>query len=227
MLIFKFHIKRPLLGLLFLVLGFPVGVFGGSVLPLRQRVLGEADRILNLANVSYVWGGQTLGSASSCDACTACLSRKQPHKNKRMDLCPICQQCSLDCSNFISLVFRQAGLRAPYLTTQSMRQETPRKLRENYGWIDLGQRVQRALPGDVLVYPGHAVIVETIHRPGIGDIIHTTSGREVKGPGQGVQRQTLVSLQDYRGPLQKVLRHEALQKELRQILSSKRGRPRH
>ncbi|SME97344.1 NlpC/P60 family protein [Pseudobacteriovorax antillogorgiicola] len=210
----------------FLVVAFmllPQNGLSGTKLPLRQSVLEEADRILNLANVSYVYGGKQLGHSSHCDACTSCLSEKVPQKNRRLEVCPVCRSCSLDCSHFVSLVFTQAGLRAPYLTTSQMRDLPTDTLRRRYGWVNLGNRASRALPGDLLVYPGHVVIVEKVIKPGTGHVVHATSGKEVRGPGQGIQRQTLVTFKTYKGPLQKVLRHESLLKELRRTLSPKYG----
>ena len=198
--------------------------FGGRSLPLRQKVLDEADRILNLANVSYVYGGRKLGAAAACDQCTSCLGEKKPSKENRLLSCPVCRECSLDCSNFVRLVFNRAGMKTPYLTTLQMREIGRKRLLKQYGWVDLGSKASRALPGDLLVYPGHVVIVERLLKPGVGDVVHATSGSEVRGPGHGIQRQTLIHFDRYKGPLQKVLRHKDLLSELRKKVRPQLGR---
>lgn len=196
---------------------------GIAATPLRTSVLREANRILSYSNVSYVYGGSKLSSHDACDNCTACLTVNTPYKDKRFEVCPVCKSCSLDCSHFITLVFKRAGLKTSYLTTLQMRALADSELRKSYGWISLGARETRALPGDLLVYPGHVVMVEKVTRAGFGDIIHATSGKEVRGPGQGIQRQRSVNFKRYRGPLQRVLRHKELQKELRKNLSPRYG----
>lgn len=190
----------------------------------RDRVLAEADRILNLANVTYHYGGRNLGTIKECDRCTRCLELKAPSKTSRLTTCDACRLCSLDCSNFVSLVFERAGMRAPYLTTLQMRNTDDQRLRARYRWLNLGPRSQRALRGDLLVYPGHVVIVERVQRPGYGDVVHATSGRELKGPGLGIQRHRNIAFDTYKGRLQKVLRHVDI---MRQLTSRVSPRKRH
>jgi hypothetical protein len=68
----------------------------------------------------------------------------------------------------------------------------------------------------MLVYDGHVVILERIHPAlkkgdGIrGDVIHATGGRDIKLPGQGIQRERFVEIAHLRGSLRRILRHEAL-----------------
>ena len=212
-------LMRILLGLSATVSG--LGQAMASDLPLRQKVIEEADRLLNLSNISYVYGGRQIGALDDCDQCTECLEQKQPSKDERFSQCQICHRCSLDCSNFVSLVFKRAGMRAPYLTTLQMRQSSDQRLRQSYSWINLGANSNRALPGDIIVYPGHVVILEKLHKPGIGDVVHATSGKEIRGPGLGIQRHRQVRLANYKGPLQKVLRHVGIMKELSQRLPKK------
>jgi hypothetical protein len=95
---------------------------------------------------------------------------------------------------------------------------------ERYHLRDIGARVQRALPGDLLVYEGHVVLLERRLPQGRGDIIHVTSGRDLKGPGLGLQRERNVPLSGFRGPLQRILRHKDLVEELQALSTQRHGR---
>jgi cell wall-associated NlpC family hydrolase len=187
-----------------------------------QKVMAQAEEWLAKHAVSYAWGGSQIGSAKECQACNACLDAKSPAPKTQLADCPECRLCSLDCSHFISLVYRDAGYRAPYLTTTMMRSLAPRVLRERYGWVTLGARPERALPGDLLVYDGHVVMVVKVSRPGHGNVVHVTSGKEVRGPGQGIQKQRRVDFRDFRGPVLRVLRHVDLNKARIQTLRDQR-----
>lgn len=84
-----------------------------------------------------------------------------------------------------------------------------KKLVKLYDLRDIGSDVKRALPGDLLVYHGHVVILERSYsfEGKRGDIIHATSGREIRGPAMGIQRARNVDLANFKGRLQRVLRH--------------------
>jgi hypothetical protein len=62
----------------------------------------------------------------------------------------------------------------------------------------------------MLVYRGHVVIVEAVHDRDSADIIHATGGKDIKEPGQGIQRERFVRMSSFRGELQKVIRHVRL-----------------
>ncbi len=131
--------------------------------PIQISLRDEANRLLEEAEVSYVYGGNRLGEGSQCDACNQCLSQHKPLPKQRLGTCPSCKDCSLDCSHFIHLVFRNCELVLPYLTTETMLQTTPITLRQSYHLIDLGARVEVATVGDLLVYKGHVVmLLETL-----------------------------------------------------------------
>ncbi|MFY7927569.1 MAG: hypothetical protein ACOVS5_01750 [Oligoflexus sp.] len=195
-------------------------------LPRQQRVLDQARYVLEHWSISYVYGGSSWGDRNDCEQCNSCLAAKKPDKTLRLAVCPSCSSCSLDCSHFTYEVFKHAGLSARYLTTALMnRLDAPTLLRD-YHLVDIGRRSQRALPGDLLVYDGHVVMLEKRHRDGRGDIIHVTSGRDLRGPGLGVQRERLAAIDSYRGPLLRILRHVELVQELRHVfLERKRLSP--
>jgi hypothetical protein len=53
--------------------------------------------------------------------------------------------------------------------------------------------------------------VEKVHSLTSADIIHATGGKDIKLPGQGIQRERFVRVGSFRGELLRVLRHQKLQ----------------
>jgi len=173
-----------------------------------EHIASIAREILNSVPISYVYGGSKLGSEAACEACNNCLAKFQPDAKERFSSCPVCLDCSLDCSHFTELVYRSAGLKYPYITTTQMLDLPTQKLLHQHNLRDVGLDPSRFLPGDLLVYRGHVVILEKLHgKDGRGDIIHATGGRDLKGPGAGIQRERFVPLMSFRGSLLRVLRH--------------------
>ena len=174
----------------------------------RDRVLQSARMLLENAQVSYVYGGRALGEGPACEACNQCLGSKAPHPKQRLARCPECVRCSLDCSHFTQLVFLNAGLEAPYLTTALMAELGAEALARDYHFRPVAP--DETAPGDLLVYNGHVVLLEKRSGTGLGDIIHATAGLELKGPGMAIQRLRHVAIANFRGPLVRVLRHTEL-----------------
>jgi hypothetical protein len=192
----------------------------GELEQIQARVRAAGDAMLENLEVSYVYGGSRVGDAKTCDECNQCLEIKQPAPQKRFSLCPICSGCSLDCSHFIQLVFAQAGLSFAYLTSTQMLVLSADLLERRHQLRPVVMP-PLALDGDVmaadlLVYRGHVVIVETVHGNGQVDIIHATGGRDIREPGQGIQRERFVVMDRFRGPLLRVLRHVKLDQLRRQ-----------
>ena len=193
------------------------------VLPKRDQVVKKAGDLLDTWSVSYVYGGSKLGDPEHCDACNTCLDRMKSGPKERLTDCPVCNNCSLDCSHYTYEVFKQAGLSATYLTTSLMNNLSPQELAGRYNLLDIGNTISRAMPGDLLVYNGHVVLLEKKYPDGLhGDVIHSTSGRELRGPGNGIQRERRASLQNFRGPVLRVLRHLDLAKEMRDYYLERR-----
>jgi hypothetical protein len=70
--------------------------------------------------------------------------------------------------------------------------------------------LEKVVAGDMLVYRGHVVVVETVHEPGVADIIHATGGKDIKLAGQGIQRERYARVSNFRGELLRVIRHKKL-----------------
>lgn len=179
-----------------------------------ETLLSTAAQLLELAQISYVYGGSRLGDGETCNQCNICLETEKPDPKKRLLACPVCSGCSLDCSHFTELVYRLSGIPYPYLDTKLMIGLSAERLKKNYSLVDLGTRIELARPGDLLVYDGHVVMLEKVTGSTKnvlrGDIVHATGGRDIKLPGQGIQRERFVELAHYRGMLRRILRHSAL-----------------
>ena len=173
---------------------------------LTTRIIEASDSLLERGDISYAWGGGKVKGSKECDLCQSCLRKSSPKPKKQLIACPSCQDCSLDCSHFIQQVFGLAGIDIPYLTTNAMLNTRHRILRERYGFLRLSGKA-KLQPSDLIVYEGHVVLLERLHKGGRGDIIHATSGRELRGPGQGIQRARFVPLENFKGPILAVLRH--------------------
>lgn len=194
------------------VLWLAVGTVGrgaepGAISPQQSRVLEAANALLASAEVSYVYGGGKLGNANACAECNRCLKEKAPVPTQRLIQCPACDGCSLDCSHFVELVYDLAGLKTEYLTTKDMQDLSSVQLLKRARLVPVEVGIKGAEPGDLLVYSSHVVILEALRERGRGDVIHVTSGKDLKGPGQGIQRERMVELGHFRGPIRRVLRH--------------------
>lgn len=188
----------------------------GKLTDTQKTLLQVAASLLDEAQVSYVYGGYQVGDPDACGACNDCLVAKAPRPKERLAQCPVCRKCSLDCSHFTELVYRQAGLPYPYVATKGMLELDAAALRRSYGLVDLGTRLDQSTTGDLLVYDGHVVMLERRRepRPGQpefrGDVIHATGGKDIKSPGEGIQRERFIDLARFRGPLRRILRHAQL-----------------
>lgn len=192
-----------MLYIILLTLGGGVGIANASP---AEQVLQAAREYLERGEISYAFGGTDFDQEKNCEACDQCLLTWSPKPREVLEQCAMCQGCSLDCSHFIRASFEKAGYRFPYLTTRSMRMATLEEL-EAYGLRDVGLERSRLEPGDLLVYPGHVVMLEAMQDAFRGDIIHATAGRALKGPGLGIQRERWVPIEYFHGPLVRVLRY--------------------
>lgn len=179
---------------------------------IRSEIYSAAIQLMENHDISYVYGGSKVGSEVECDSCGKCLSSNNPKPNLRLSTCPTCSHCSLDCSHFIQKVYQNVGISFSYLTTLSMRNLSERQLFNGYGWkvLSLLKDLGSLDIGDLLVYEGHVVMLMSRPVGGKASIIHATSGRELAGPGLGIQLMRNATLKGFRGPLHRILRHKNL-----------------
>lgn len=176
----------------------------------QRRIREAGDDMLENLSISYVYGGSKVGDAGTCDKCNTCLEQKRPAPKQRFSECPTCQNCSLDCSHFVQLVFSRADLGFPYLTSTQMLELSAESLAKKYSLVPVEMALEKLVTGDMLVYRGHVVVVETVHEPGVADIIHATGGKDIKLAGQGIQRERYARVSNFRGELLRIVRHKKL-----------------
>jgi hypothetical protein len=184
-----------------------------AISPLQRRIVEAGNELLESLEVSYVYGGSKFDDPKACDACNICLEEYQPAPKQRLTKCPACKACSMDCSHFTQLVYARAGLKHPYLTSVELAELSGADLKRRYSLVDAGTQAALAQVGDLAVYRGHVVIVEKIHKPGFADIVHATGGKDLKGPGQGIQRERSVALESFRGGMLRLVRHQSVAKD--------------
>jgi NlpC/P60 family len=206
---------RNFSNLLILLLCFPPMIcawpsYATSLANYQDKIKMAGDDMLENLEVSYVYGGANIGDGKSCEACNQCLEDRQPAPKLRFKECSVCSHCSIDCSHFTQLVFAKAGLAFPYITTAQMLELSIETLEKRFHLRSLGNSVGQIIPGDMLVYRGHVAIVESIHGPDSADIIHATGGKDIRVPGQGIQRERFVRMSSFRGDLLRVVRHARL-----------------
>lgn len=179
-----------------------------SVTIYQQRVAATVAQMMRSYDITYIYGGTQVYSATTCNACVRCLAGSTD--KAKIAQCAVCRGCSLDCSHFIHQVFNQVGLVMPYLTTRQMLQLSPPRLRKHWQLITMPHNLKQLRPLDLLVYKGHVVLLETHNGKGRGTIVHVTAGRELRGPGVALQRERQVEIARFRGPLLRILRHRQL-----------------
>lgn len=194
---------------------------------IQKSIISTAEYLMDEWEISYVYGGNKLENPALCKKCSLCLAKKKSMvSRKSRHFCPICSACSLDCTHFIQLVYRNAGLNMRYIDTRTMLKSSEKSLLKKFLLVTIAD-LQDSIPGDILVYTGHAVILERIEDGGYGDIIHVTAGKDIKQPGQGVQKERKVYLSRFRGHLKKILRHKFVHETVSKVKvsSSQQGAP--
>lgn len=178
----------------------------------RNKVEFFAKALMNEFDITYTWGGHAVFDRSSCLSCTQCLKGNNylgKVRPQALNICESCKKCTLDCSHFTWLVYHLAQLPLPYLHTPLMVSLSKEKLYRNYKLLVV-DGFKNAQKGDLLVYKRHVGIL--LEKRGLrkGDMIHATSGRSVRGPGQGIQLIYNTDLMHFKGGLKRVLRHKGL-----------------
>lgn len=192
------------------------------------NILNSAKYLFRNLSISYTYGGKgpleltnsgtcsinkpkcslsnRINIINLCQECNLCLYKHRPKASFRIQKCPVCLKCSIDCSHFVHLVFKMAGFYLPYLSTKEMLNYSAKRLFNNYKLLVI--KNSPAIVGDLLVYLGHVVILTKVRSKGVGDIINATSGKDIKSPGQSIQREYFVHYNNFHGhELRRVLRH--------------------
>jgi hypothetical protein len=90
-----------------------------------------------------------------------------------------------------------------------MNRSSPAELRRKFNLVDMGSDARKALPGDLLLFRHHVVMVVDSDGKGNGDILHVSRAIKRKGMG-GIEVVRGQALGKFRGKLIKILRHGVL-----------------
>lgn len=181
--------------------------------PPLERLLDIANNFSVKTSIPYVFGGGQLGSPKRCSECSDCIRRKRLPANSSMDRfnqCSACRECGLDCSNFISHLLRGAGLKSKFATTATLTRENERTLWEKYSFVDVGDDLLDAKPGDLILKKGHVVMLLEIN-PALGtaDFIHASRGSKRTLVG-GIELRRGVDVRKIQRETLRILRHRDL-----------------
>lgn len=187
---------------------------GGLSDPVTQNtsnpIVEAALSYVPFLEVPYVWGGNSLGNADDCEACSQCIVKNKKRGIKKRHLnCSACRKCGFDCSHFVQTVFKSADFRFPFMSTRSMLSVTAKNPGLIPGLRFVGTDLNDAQPGDLLVHKKHVVILIRMKSESVGDIVHMS--RTVrKGRIGGIELRRDTDLKKFFGGVKKILRHEKM-----------------
>ncbi|MCX6118568.1 MAG: hypothetical protein NT027_13580 [Proteobacteria bacterium] len=181
----------------------------------QTRLLNAALDLSRREAVPYVYGGSALGSTKICKACRDCILAKNlvsdKSAKKRLKKCKACRSCGVDCSHFVSQIFRKAQLSYRFIDTSRLFSMSPEQL-----WLDLGLAIVsqndllKAEPGDLLVENGHIVLITGVS---IGsetvDYVHATRDSRTRILG-GIEFEKSVPIRRFDSSSFMILRHKDL-----------------
>ncbi|NDE14779.1 hypothetical protein EBZ80_07610 [bacterium] len=173
------------------------------VTPAERNLVALLDAVTALSRrdeIAYVWGGRTTSSPVVCAACQRCVEQRHVPPERRVQQCPACAQCGVDCSGFVSRVMRAAGIGAKRITSRSLIRSS---VRGDALFRPVGRSLDKARPGDLIVLPDHVVIFLNRHPDKKLDYVHASRfipGRPAGGievvtmDGKPIERTVLQSL---------------------------------
>lgn len=178
-----------------------------------DRLLETADRFVNKTAIPYVFGGSQIGSSKVCQECSTCIrARRLPANSSsdRFNQCSACRSCGLDCSNFVKHLFTEAGLPVKFATTTTLNRASDLVLEEQFRFINVGNDLSDARPGDLVLKKGHVIMLIDIHVAlGTVDFIHASRGSK-RTPVGGIELRRGFSLRKIQRETVRILRHRDL-----------------
>jgi len=181
--------------------------------PAIVRLMAAAQKLATRTSVPYVFGGHQIGKAKYCQDCTECIRKNHLPANStmmRFNTCPACRSCGIDCSSFVNRLFAEAGMRYRFADTRTLNHMKDGFLQEQYGFINMGDDLAVARPGDLILEKGHVVMVIDIDMTlGTIDYIHASRGSKRTIVG-GIELRRGVSLTRMQKDVVRILRHREL-----------------
>lgn len=181
--------------------------------PAFQRLMAAVSRLQTKSFVPYVFGGNAIGSPRVCQACSECvMARKLPANSSsaRTLHCEACRRCGLDCSNFVNRVFDDADMGYRFADTSTLRGLEDMNLEARLGFVNMGNHIEDARAGDVLLQKNHVILLLAIdHVHHTVDYIHASRGSR-RTPVGGIERVRAADMFKVTRHVEKILRHREL-----------------
>jgi hypothetical protein len=182
--------------------------------PAIERLMEAAERLAKETSVPYVYGGNRIGNAKQCQACSDCARRRQRPADatlSRYNKCAACRRCGIDCSNFVNALFAEAGLKFRFADTRTLNSTGHDFLREQFGFINIGNNLDEARTGDLIVEKGHVMMVISVDaKSRTIDYIHSSRGSRGRKPIGGIELRRGKPLDEVQKRTLRILRHREL-----------------
>lgn len=184
-----------------------------SPAPALERLMSVVGRMQTKSYVPYVFGGNAIGSAKTCQACTECIKTNHLAANStpgRLTQCAACRSCGVDCSNFVNLVFEEADMGYRFADTRTLRGVKDNSLESQFGFVNVGNDLSAARPGDVLLQSNHVMLLLSVDAANHTiDFIHSSRGSR-RTPAGGIERVRAADMFKVGRHVEKILRHREL-----------------
>lgn len=175
----------------------------------QNRLLYLANYYAQLEYVPYIWGGGRVGNRQTCLECRRCVRKLRTPIEKRLFSCQACRSCGIDCSHFVHMLYREAGVEYPYASAWELARQSSRGLLKYYAMVDLGQDLTKAEPGDLLVFKKHVAMLSRVISATNGDFVHATRFHRGRLRLGGVRWEQDRNIKRFRGRLVRILRHKS------------------
>lgn len=181
--------------------------------PPFDRLLAVVNYLQTKSYVPYVYGGKSIGPANICRACSECIMAKRLPANSspaRSAHCGACRSCGIDCSNFVNRVFDEADMGYRFADTKTLLGVPDASIENSLGFVNVGNRLEDAKPGDVLLQSNHVMLLLAIDPVNhTFDYIHASRGSR-RTPVGGIERVRSADMFKIGRHLEKILRHREL-----------------
>ena len=181
--------------------------------PAIERLMDAAEKLATRTSVPYVFGGHQIGKSKYCQECNECIRKNHLPANStlmRYNTCTACRHCGVDCSSFVNRLFGEAGMKYQFADTRTLNHMKDGFLQEQFGFINMGDDLSVARPGDLILEKGHVMMVIDIDLVlGTIDFIHASRGSK-RTPVGGIELRRGTSIVKVQKDVMRILRHREL-----------------
>lgn len=147
------------------------------------RLLDVLSALSQREDIAYVWGGRSTSKPETCAACRRCIEVRRVDPPRRIQKCPDCKVCGVDCSGFVSRVLVAAGLGGRRVTSRGLIRSSKSK---SSMFAVVGQDLKKARAGDLVVLEDHVVMF--LERFGADQLAYVHAAKFVPGrPAGGIE----------------------------------------